>query len=143
MTRVPLTVLMWNFRGLNAPKKQQYLDWLISEQKPDIVMFNETKLTSQLYLGGYFGHQTLMKRSGGCITFSNLKGHKKVKALGTYLNWTKVLLGGEEMHILNTYLEPGQESFIIKRADTVANLAKDIIKQDPAAKIILGGDLNG
>ena len=47
------------------------------------------------------------------------------------------------MHILNTYLEPGQESFVIKRADTVANLAKDIIKQDPAAKIILGGDLNG
>jgi hypothetical protein len=84
-----------------------------------------------------------MKRSGGCITFSNLKGHKKVKALGTYLNWTKVLLGGEEVHILNTYLEPGQESFIIKRADTVVNLAKDIIKQDPAAKIILGGDLNG
>jgi endonuclease/exonuclease/phosphatase (EEP) superfamily protein YafD len=85
----------------------------------------------------------LRKRSGGCITFSNLKGHKKVKALGTYLNWTKVLLGGEEVHILNTYLEPGQESFVIKRADTVANLAKDIIKQDPAAKIILGGDLNG
>ena len=106
-------------------------------------MFNETKLTSQLYLGGYFGHQTLMKRSGGCITFSNLKGHKKVKALGTYLNWTKVLLGGEEVHILNTYLEPGQESFIIKRADTVVNLAKDIIKQDAGAKIIIGGDLNG
>ena len=49
-------MLMWNVRGLNAPKKQQYLDWLISEQIPDIVMFNETKLTSQLYLGGYFGH---------------------------------------------------------------------------------------
>ena len=106
-------------------------------------MFNETKLTSQLYLGGYFGHQTLMKRSGGCITFSNLKGHKKFKALGTYLNWTKILLAGEEVHILNTYLEPGQESFVVKRADTVINLAKDIIKQDPAAKINLGGDLNG
>ena len=69
-----------------------------------------------------------MKSSGGCITFSNLNGHKKVKALGTYPNWTKVLLGGEEVHILNTYLEPGQESFVVKRADTVANLAKDIIK---------------
>ena len=56
MINVPLTVLMWNVRGLNAPKKQQYLDWLISEQKPDIVMFNETKLTSPLYLGGYYGH---------------------------------------------------------------------------------------
>ena len=84
-----------------------------------------------------------MKRSGGCITFSNLKGHKKVKAKGTYLKWTKVLLGGEEGHILNTYLEPGQDRFVVKRADTLAYMAKDIIKQDPAAKIIIGGDLNG
>ena len=30
-----------------------------------------------------------------------------------------------------------------KRAETVINLAKDIIKQDPGAKIIVGGDLNG
>ena len=56
VSKIPLTVLMWNVRGLNAPKKQQYLDWLITEQKPDIVMFNETKLTSPLYLGGYYGH---------------------------------------------------------------------------------------
>ena len=48
-----------------------------------------------------------MKRSGGCITFSYLKGHMKIKALGTYLDWAKALLGGEEMHILNLYLEPG------------------------------------
>ena len=66
-----------------------------------------------------------------------------MKALGTYLNWTKVLLGGEEVHILNVYLEPGQESFVIKRAETVINLAKDIVKQDVGAKIIIGGDLNG
>ena len=49
------------------------------------------------------------------------------------MNWTKALLGGEEVHILNVYLEPGQESFVIKRADTVVNLAKDIIRQDPTA----------
>ena len=36
VSKIPLTVLMWNVRGLNAPKKQQHLDWLISEQKPDI-----------------------------------------------------------------------------------------------------------
>ena len=44
---------------------------------------------------------------GGCITFSNFKHHSKVKALGTYLNWSKVPLCGEEVHILNVYLEPG------------------------------------
>jgi len=54
--KVPLSVLMWNVRGINATKKQQYLDWLIREQRPDIVMFNETKLTSPLYLDGYVSH---------------------------------------------------------------------------------------
>ena len=128
MQRVSLSVLMWNVRGINAEKKQRYLDWMISEQRPDIVMFNETKLTSMLFLGGYVSHQTLLKRSGGCITFSNLKNHRKVKALGTYLNWTKVPLGGEEVHILNFYLEPGLESFVGKRADIVVALVKSIIR---------------
>ena len=59
--KVPLSVLMWNVRGIKAVKKQQYLDWLIREQKPDIVMFNETKLNSALYLNGYVSHQTLFK----------------------------------------------------------------------------------
>ena len=91
-------------------------------------MFKETKLTSPLYLDGYVNHQTLFKRSGGCITFSNLKGQKKVKALGTYLNWSKVLLGGEEVHILNVYLEPGHEKFVVQRADKVIQLVKDIVR---------------
>ena len=47
------------------------------------------------------------------------------------------------MHLLNVYLERGYEAFVVKRADTVISLAKGIIRQDPAAKIILGGDLNG
>jgi hypothetical protein len=51
-----------------------------------------------------------------------------VKALGTYLNWTKVPLGGEEVHILNVYLEPGLESFVGKRADTVVALVKSIAR---------------
>ena len=143
MTKEDLSLLMWNVRGINSEKKQRYLGWLIKEQKPDFVMLNETKLTSPLYLDGYHSHQTLLKRSGGCITFTNLKNHRKVKALGTYVNWSKVPMGGEEVHLLNVYVEPGQEAFVVKRADTVISLAKGIIRQDPAAKIILGGDLNG
>ena len=99
-------------------------------------MFNETKLTSKLYLNGYYSHQTLLKRAGGCITFANFKNHSRVKALGTYLNWSKV-------HILNLYLEPGHEGFVVKRAETVVSLVKSIIRQDAEAKIIIGGDLNG
>ena len=143
MTKEDLSLLMWNVRGINSEKKQRYLGWLIKEQKPDFVMLNETKLTSPLYLDGYHSHQTLLKRSGGCITFTNLKNHRKVKALGTYVNWSKVPMGGEEVHLLNVYVEPGQEAFVVKRADTVISLAKGIIRQDPAAKIIQGGDLNG
>ena len=33
---------------------------MISGQNPDVVMFNETKLTSPLYLGGYHSQQTLL-----------------------------------------------------------------------------------
>ena len=85
----------------------------------------------------------MLKRSGGCIIFSNLTGHRKVKALGTYLNWTKFQLGGEEVHALNVYLQPGNESVVKKRADAEVNLTKDIIRQDQSAKIVVGGDLNG
>ena len=53
MTKEDLSLLMWNVRGINSEKKQRYLDWMICGQKPDVVMFNETKLTSLLYLGGY------------------------------------------------------------------------------------------
>jgi hypothetical protein len=60
-----------------------------------------------VYLNGYHSYQTLIKRPGGCITFTNFKHHSKVNALGTYLNWSKVPIGGEEVHILNMYLEPG------------------------------------
>jgi hypothetical protein len=31
MTKVDLSVLMWNVRGINSEKKQRYLGWLINE----------------------------------------------------------------------------------------------------------------
>ena len=140
---VALTVLMWNVRGLNGARKQGLVDRVIGEQRPDVVMLNETKLKARLYLDGYHGHQTLLKRSGGCATFANLRNHRRVKALGTYLNWTKALAGREELHLVNVYIEPGNQSHIVQRADTVVSLVRDILRQDPAAKVIVGGDLNG
>ena len=79
-------------------------------------------------MDGCHSHKALLKRSGGCITFTNLKHHRKVKALGTYLNWTKVPLGGDEVHLMTVYLEPGLEAFVGKRADTVISLTKGIIR---------------
>ena len=56
MTKVDLSVLIWNGRGINSERKQRYLGWLIKEQKSDFVMINETKLTSTLYLDGNHSH---------------------------------------------------------------------------------------
>ena len=64
----------------------------------------------------------LLIRQAGYIPFSNLKGDRKVKIQGNNLNWTKIPLGGEEVHILNVNLDPGLESFVGKRAETVINL---------------------
>ena len=41
------------------------------------------------------------------------------------------------------YLKPGHEKFVVQRADKVIQLVKDILRQDPAAKVIIGGDVNG
>ena len=57
-----------------------------------------------------------------------MKHHRKVKALGTYLNWTNKPLGDEEVHLLTVYLEPGLEAFVGKWAYTVISLAKGIIR---------------
>ena len=51
-----------------------------------------------------------------------------VKALGTYVNWSKIPRGNEEVYLLNVYLEPGHEAFAVKRADTVISLVKGIIR---------------
>ena len=44
---------------------------------------------------------------------------------------------------MSVYIEPGHDAFVVKRDDTVISLAKGIVRQDPAAKIILGGEING
>ena len=41
------------------------------------------------------------------------------------------------------YLEPGHEKFVVQRVDMVIQLTKDIMRQDPAEKVIVGGDVNG
>ena len=82
---------------------------MIREDAPHLVCLNETKLLSPLRLDGYYSHQTLAQRSGGCWTAG--RHHldlKLVKALGTYMCWTQAQLEGYPVHILNCYLEPGE-----------------------------------
>ncbi len=65
-----------------------------------------------------------------------------VKALGTYLCWTRVTTGKQEVQILNCYLEPGNEPFKVERAKRITDIIKDIIKQDTDATIVVCGDFN-
>jgi hypothetical protein len=60
-------------------------------------MLTETKLTKAFKAKDLQCHQTAYKRNGGCLTASTLVGHKRVKQLGTYLSWTKVPIGNEEI----------------------------------------------
>lgn len=41
-------MLVWNMRGINYEKNQKYLDWVISDQQPDVVIFKDIKLASIL-----------------------------------------------------------------------------------------------
>ena len=63
-----------------------------------------------------------------------------MKALGTYLCWTKLQLGNHYVQVLNCYLQLGEQQNLKERAMRVAEVVKDIIKQDPNAPIVLSGD---
>jgi hypothetical protein len=66
-------------------------------------------LDDPLRLDGYYSHQTLAQRSGGCWTAG--RHHldlKLVKALSTYMCWTQARVEGSPVHIINCYLEPGE-----------------------------------
>ena len=65
-----------------------------------------------------------------------------VKALGTYLCWTRITTGRPVIQLLNCYLEPGDQQFQKDRAKRVTDIVKDIIKQDANANIVVSGDFN-
>ncbi len=50
------TIGVWNVRGMNALKKKQALQSIISEIKADVAMFNETRLTEACVFHNYFSH---------------------------------------------------------------------------------------
>ena len=90
-------MLVWNVRGLNNAEKQREVSNAIKENDAHVAMLTETKLTKALKDKDLQCHQTTYKRNGGCLTASTFVGHKRVKQLGTYLSWTKVPIGNEEI----------------------------------------------
>jgi hypothetical protein len=93
---------------------------------------NETKLTSPVYLDNYWSHQTLLQRNGGTWTAATNKVNMTlVKALGTYLCWTRVTTGKHVVQLLNCYLEPGEEQFKAERAKRVTDGSRPVLKPPP------------
>ncbi len=65
-----------------------------------------------------------------------------VKALGTYLCWTRLNTGTESVQILNCYLEGGDSAYAKNRALRVIEIIRDILRQDANAAIVVCGDFN-
>jgi endonuclease/exonuclease/phosphatase family metal-dependent hydrolase len=108
-----------------------------------MVCFNETKLQSPLYLDGFWSFQTMQRRSGGCwnAARTNLQ-LRLMKALGTFFCWTQLQLGNKYVQVLNCYLEPGEKQNLKNKATRVAEIVRDIIRQDPSTPIVVCGDFN-
>lgn len=108
----------------------------------EAALLTETKLTTPCIFHGFFSHQTLNIRKGGCLTLAANQHHKRVKALGTYLVWTMVPLGYEQVHVINVYLEPRPTEAVTKRRQRIVQIVDDILKQHKEARIVVGGDIN-
>jgi predicted SpoU family rRNA methylase len=65
-----------------------------------------------------------------------------VKALGTYLVWSRLTTTKGDIHLLNCYLEGGEAVHLKQRALRIADIIGDIIRQDYNATIVVCGDFN-
>ena len=91
----------------------------------DVALLTETKLTSPCIFHGFYSHQSLNIRKGGCLTLASSQHHVRVKALSTYLVWSMVPFGYpggtnsrrecDKVHVLNVYLEPKPTEAVTKR----------------------------
>ena len=69
---------------------------------------------------------------------------KLMKTLGAYFNWTKVQLrdGADLIHLISCYLEGGEQTYQLERAQRISEVIKDILRQDKHSTVIVGGDFN-
>ena len=109
----------------------------------DVAMLTETRLTKPLWIDGLHMCQTMYQKKGGCVTASNVTGHKRVKQLGTYLSWSKIPTKEGEIQLVTCYIEPGDTETTRERTDKAIAVVQDMVRQDRNARIVLGGDING
>jgi endonuclease/exonuclease/phosphatase family metal-dependent hydrolase len=85
----------------------------------------------------------MFQRQGGCWTAASTRTRLSlVKALGTYLCWTRLTSGAKQVQILNCYLQPGEEAHLKERAKRITDIVRDILRQDASAAVVVCGDFN-
>jgi hypothetical protein len=136
-----------NVRSIEGYKKEGQLQRLVKDMRQDIWFLTETKLTRNIRFDGYLVQQTMGGHKGGCVTLVREQAvhqMRLVKTLGSYMNWTKVRLTNDTcwIHLISCYLEGGEQTYQKQRAERVAEVINDIIRQDKLATIIIGGDFN-
>jgi exonuclease III len=134
-----------NIRGINGGEKQEAFAKVVEKEQPHVVCMNETKLQYDLYFNNHWSYQTLYARKGGCWTAARYADNVRlslVKALGTYLCWTRLNTGTESVQILNCYLEGGDMAYAKQIALRVCEIVQDILRQDENAAIVVCGDFN-
>ena len=135
-------MIYYNTRGLNNIQKLKNLTHDLSILKPDVLSLSETRLTKNIWLAGYRTSQTLKNSKGGCLLATNNQRMKKIKSLGTYLNWSSVPFQDIPLHIFTCYLEPLNHANITERSNKILSLIENLIKRDKLARIIVVGDFN-
>ena len=135
-------MIYYNTRGLNSIKKQERLTNDLAVLKPDVLALSETRLTKNLCFGGYRTSKSAKNSKGGCLLATNNQRMKRIKTLGTYLNWSSVPFQDIPLHIFTCYLEPVNHGNITERSNKILALIENLLKRDRQARIIVIGDFN-
>ncbi len=129
-------------RGLNSHKKQQMLQTLLHEHKPDVLHLQETKLTRKLGLAGSKTLQTTLNRKGGCLTAMFNGDRQLVKALNRTIVWSIIKIRGTPLHFLNVYIDPVDKQRALCTMQQIIDIVRYLTEKTGAPRITIAGDYN-
>lgn len=152
-----MNIISWNIRGLNGAHKQEIIRNLIRDQRPNILMIQETKMKKDFlekikFINMMSGETSDAEgASGGLLTLFNTK-HFRIEAI---FNEGNVLLchvhhihSKENWFLLNLYApnnKRGRQNYWTKVGNLVqsSNLKKGIIMGDFNTPLMDGEKIGG
>ena len=142
-----MIVVSWNCRGLGHPSKINFLKDLIKSKKPDILLIQDTKLSSQ-EMEGIIGKSRIYEG----LAISTMGASGGISTIWEKMKW-KLQQHTRKDHWINTKLENietgGTKSIYniystnhYKDKETCWETLKESIGDDREDNILVGGDLN-